>query len=73
MPFWVGGNNRRNHSGNGLPNRKPSKLEAGLVQMSSMDYNANRHRGRMKHQKWNGSPEQKEIKGGTWFGWGKKR
>lgn len=41
--------------------------------MSSMDYNANRHKGRMKHQKWNGSPEHKEIKGGTWFGWGKKR
>lgn len=73
MPFWTGGSNRRGHSGNGIPNRKPSKFQAGLIQMSSAEYNADRHRGRMKNQKWRGSAEEKEIKGGTWFGWGKRR
>lgn len=73
MPFWAGGNNRRNHSGNGLPNRRPNGMQRGLIHMSSAEYNADRHKGRMKNQKWKGSAEEKEIRSGSWFGWGKRR
>ena len=73
MPFWAGGSNRRGHSGNGLPNKRPSKFHAGLIAMSSAEYERDRQKGRRANAKWRGSTEEKEIRGGTWFGWGKKR
>lgn len=72
MPFWTGGDNRRGHSGNGVPNRRPSGFARGLIHMGAAEYNTNRERGRRANQNWRGSSDEKEVRGGSWFTWGKK-
>jgi hypothetical protein len=55
------------HSGKGLPNRKPSKLEAAEIAMTAADYNVTR-RLMMSLKPYKGSPDEKEHKK-----WGKKK